>query len=106
MVGLELSNTEPHGFDCGRRDRLQKGIGYRFVNRETADVEAVLPASVDEVFAGAVITRDRVAAAIMNMQPAATMPATHEALQQCRPLSHRAPRLMWLRPGVGIESRL
>src|SRR6201987_177022 len=39
----------------------------------------------------------------MNMQTAATVPAGGEALQQCRSLSHRAPSLMRLRPGVGIQ---
>ena len=34
------------------------------------------------------------------------MAASGDALQQCRSLSHRASRLVWLRPGVGIEPRL
>ena len=34
------------------------------------------------------------------------MAASDDALQQCRALSHRSSRLMWLRPRVGIEPRL
>src|ERR1035441_9344487 len=34
------------------------------------------------------------------------MATSGDALQQGRALSHRAPRLMGLRPGVGIEPRL
>ena len=40
------------------------------------------------------------------MQSAAAMAASGDALQQCRSFSHRASRLMRLRPGVGVEPRL
>jgi hypothetical protein len=65
MVALELFNAEPHGFDRARRDRFQKSIGNRSVDRETADIETVLPTTVDDVLAGAVVTGPRVPATIM-----------------------------------------
>src|SRR5437879_13715446 len=66
----------------------------------------VYAAPVYEILTSAVIAGSRVPAAIVNMQPAATVSARDETLQQCRPLSHRASRLMWLRPCVGAEPSL
>ncbi len=103
MIRLELLDRE-HGRFYGRRcDGFEKSVGHGLLDHHSADIETVHAASVDEVFAGAVITRRRVAAAIVNMQTAATVPAGGEALQQCRSLSHRAPSLMRLGPGVGVE---
>jgi hypothetical protein len=41
----------------------------------------------------------------VNVQTTATVPATDQALQERRSLSPCASRWVWLRPGVGIESR-
>ena len=106
VVGLELFDSEPHGFHGGRRDGFQKRIGYGLLDGQTADGETVLPASIHDVFAGAVVTGCRVSAAIMGHQTPATMAAGGDALQQSRALSHRPSRLMRLRPGVGIQPRL
>src|SRR6202023_1102265 len=83
-----------------------KRADHSLLDDHSADVETVHAAAGDQVFAGAVITRGGVAAAIMNMQTAATVPASDEALQQRRAFSHRASRLMRLRTCVGIEPRL
>jgi hypothetical protein len=94
VIGLELLDRE-HG--CGyrrRRDGFQESIGHGLLDDRSADVETVHAASVDEVFASAVITRSRVPAAIMNMQMAATVAASGQALQQCRAFSHGASRLV------------
>lgn len=106
MVGLELFDTEPHGFHFRRRDGFEKRIGYGLLDGQTADVETVLSASIHDVFAGAVVTGRRVSAAIMCHQTPAAMAASGDALQQGRALSHRPSRLMRLRPGVGIQPRL
>ena len=68
VVDLELFDREPHGFNGGWCDGFQKSVSYALLDYQTADVEAVHTTSVDEVFAGAVITRSRVPAAIVNMQ--------------------------------------
>ena len=106
VVGLELFDSEPHRLHGGRCDRFEKGMGHGLLDRQTADVEAVYAASIDQIFAGAVVAGSRVPAAIVSVQPPAAMATSGEALQQGRPLSHRAPRLMGLRPGVGVEPRL
>ena len=103
VVGLKLLHGQPSRFDRCRCDGLQKGVGYGLLDQHSADVETVLPTSIHDILAGAVIAGSRVPAAIMNMQAAATVSASDEALQQCRPLSHRASRLMRLRPRVGVE---
>lgn len=56
VVDLELLDTELQGLDRGGCDRLEKSLGHGSINRQTPDVEAVYPASVHEIFAGAVIT--------------------------------------------------
>ena len=91
MIGLELFDGKSRGFDRGRCNGCEKSIGDGLLDPHSADVKAVHAAPLNEVFAGAMITRSRVAAAIVNMQTAATMTASDKALQQCRPLSHRAP---------------
>jgi hypothetical protein len=43
--------------DGGGGDGLQKSMGHGLFDSEAADVEAVLPASLDDVLAGTVIAR-------------------------------------------------
>jgi hypothetical protein len=106
VVGLQLLHGQPSRFDRCRCDGLQKGVGYGLLGQRPADVETVYAASVYEIFTSAVIAGNRVPTAIMTMQAAATVSESDEALQQCRPLSHRASRLMRLWPRVGVESCL
>src|SRR5207245_782498 len=103
VVGLELFDRQPSRFDRRWRDGFQKSIRYGLLNRCPADVETVHAASVDQIFAGAVITGSRVPSALMNVQTAATVPTGGNALQQRRSLSHRTSWLMRLRPRVGIQ---
>ena len=81
-------------------------MGHGLLDCQAADRETVLPPSIHDVFAGAVVTRRRVPAAIVCHLSPAPMAASGDALQQRRALSHCASRLVWLRPGVGVEPRL
>jgi hypothetical protein len=81
-MDLQLFHGKPHSFDRGRRDGLEKSIGNGLLDHRAADGEAVHATPIDEVFAGAVITGSRVAAAIVNVRTAATVPATNDPLQQ------------------------
>ena len=81
MVGLQLSYGELNGFDRSRRDGLQKSTGYRLLDRQATDVEAVHAAAVDEIFAGTVVTGRRVPAAIVRHQSPAAMATSDDALQ-------------------------
>src|SRR5215831_2432239 len=96
----------PQGFDCRWCNGLEKSIRDGLLDNCSTDVQAVHPAAVDEVFAGAVITRSRVPAAIMYVQTSATVFASDDSLQQCRSLSHCPSRLVWSRLRIGIESSL
>ena len=106
MVGLELLDRKQYRVHGGRCDGVEKSVGHGLLDRQTADVETVQAAAIDDVFAGAVIAGSRVSAAIVSAQSAAAMAAGGDALQQCRAFSHRASRLMGLRTRVGVEPRL
>jgi hypothetical protein len=106
VLGLELLDREHGCFDSRRRDGFEKSIGHGLLDYHSAHIETVLPTPIHDILAGTVITRSRVAAAIMDHQTAATMAACGHALQQCRPLSHRSSSLMRLRSRVGVEPRL
>ena len=49
-----------------RRDGFEKGVSDSLLDGQTADRETVLSASIHDIFAGAVVTRRRVRAAIMR----------------------------------------
>ena len=101
-----MLHGEPHGIYGGWCDRCEESVGHGLLDRQATDVEAVHAASIDQIFAGTVVAGSRVPTAIVSVQSAAAMATSGDALQQRRALSHRAPRLMGLRPGVGIEPRL
>jgi hypothetical protein len=52
------------------------------IDGHTADIETVQASSLDNMFTGAVITRSRVAAAVVRFQFAAAMSADTNTLQQ------------------------
>ena len=106
LIGLELLDSEQCRFHRCWCDGFQKSIGHGSLDRQTADVEAVLTAAVDEIFAGAVITRRGVATTIVGMQTAAAMTTGGQTLQQSGTLSHRASSLMGPGARVGVETRL
>ena len=81
MIGLELLDRKQYRVHGGRCDSFEKSVGYGLIDRQTADVETVQAAALDDVFTGAVITRSRVSAAIVNVQSAAAMAAGDDALQ-------------------------
>ena len=85
MVGLKLFDREPRGFDRGRRDGLEKGGCDGLLNHRSADIETVHAASGDEVFASAVIPRNRVSTAIVNMQTPAAVTASGNACNSADP---------------------
>jgi hypothetical protein len=82
VIGLELFDREPHSFHGSRRNGFEKGVGHGVLDSQAADRETVLPASIHDIFAGAVVTRRRVPAAIVNMQTPAAMTTGGNALQQ------------------------
>ena len=106
MMGLELLHGEQRRVDGGRCHGGEKGGGHGLVDGDPPDVEAIDPTPTHNVFAGTVVPRRGVPATIVRPQPATTMPADGEALQQGRAFSHRAARLMWLGMDVRIDAHL
>ena len=105
-MACSCSNDRSRGVDRRRCDGLEKSIGDRLLDHDTAHIEAVHAAAIDQILAAAVITRSRVPAAIVNMQAAAAVSATDDALQQRRAFSHCSSRLVRHRFGIAIEPRL
>src|SRR4051812_5388609 len=94
VIGLQLFDGKPHGFDSSRCDGLEKSVSNGPLDRHAGNVETVHAAPIDEIFPGAVITGSCITAAIMDVQTAPTVSAGCKPLQQCRALSHRSSRLM------------
>ena len=99
MVGVELLRGDERGVEGGRREGREEGRGHGRVDLESPDVEAVDATPLDQVFARAVIPGRGIAALIMGVQAAATVPARREALQQRGAFSHGPAGLMRLRGG-------
>ena len=55
MIGLELFDGKPRGFDRGRGNGCEKSIGNGLLDPPSADVKAVHAAPLHDVFAGAMI---------------------------------------------------
>ena len=111
MIGLQLLDREHGRFDGGRRDGFEKGVGHGLLDGQTADREAVLSASVDDIFAGAVITRRRVPAAIMRHADAGRndrrwpCPATMPSPLSPRLQTDAASAWCWSRAAPGWPGR-
>ena len=66
MIGFELLRGEESRLHARGFEGLKKSLSHRLVDLQAAHVEAVDPSSADDVFAGAVITGDAGAPAIMR----------------------------------------
>jgi len=106
VIGFQLLDRLFGSFHRGRRQRLQKGFRHRLVNLDATNVKTVQAASLDDVFARAVIARRGVSAAIMRVQMPATLTTDSQTLQQCGAFSHCAACLVRLRMDVGVDARL
>ena len=80
-VGLELLDRKQYRVHGSRCDSVEKSVRHSLIDRQTADVEAVHAAALDDVFTGAVIARSRVSAAIVSAQSATAMATGGDALQ-------------------------
>src|SRR5207237_6792308 len=86
--------------DFGWPKRCNECACHSVVDLHAANVEAVAAAPLDEMLAGAVISRCRITTAIMRAQTAAAVPATGEALQEGAAFPHSTTRLV--RPGSRV----
>src|SRR5208283_1291925 len=89
-----------------RLQGVDERLRYGVVDLNASDIEATDPSVLDQDLAGAVISRRRVATAIVGVQAASAMAAAGEALQERRPFSHGATALVRLRSRVLREALL
>ena len=57
VVGLQLFYRQSRRFDRRRCDGLEKSIGDGLFDHDTANIEAVHAATIDQILAAAVIAR-------------------------------------------------
>src|SRR5260370_32312952 len=111
MVGMQLFNGEQGRFYGRGRDGLNESVGHCLLDCHTADGEAVLSTSIDEIFAGAVITRSRVPSAIVGYAGDARndrrwpCPATMLSLLSRRLQNGEAAAWCWNRAVLGWPGR-
>jgi hypothetical protein len=97
------------GDRCGELCRFQGGDeGFRdgVADLDAADTEAIDAAALDQRFAGAMISGNRFASAIVGVQAASAVAAAGETLQEGAAFSHGAPALVRLRSRVLRETLL
>src|SRR5215468_5281265 len=85
------------GKSGGKPSRLQgsdEGPSDGLVDLDTADIEAIDAAVLDENLARAVVTWRSVATTIVGVQTATAMATAGQPLQECAALPHSAARLM------------
>src|SRR5262245_23175819 len=95
-IGLEALGSSDRG---GKPDWLEcrnEGTRDGLVDLDTADVETVAAAPVDEVLAAAMVAGSRVSTAIVCAQTTAAVTAAGDTLQECAAFSHGATRLGWI----------
>jgi hypothetical protein len=81
VVRLQFFEGQACGFDRCWCDGLEKSISDCLLDHCPADVETVHAAAIDQILATAMIARRRVPAAVVNMQTAAAVSASDDALQ-------------------------
>jgi hypothetical protein len=106
VVGFELLRRHQGRLHSRRGEGCQKGRRHRVVDLDTADVEAVDAAAVDQIFARAVVARRGMATAIVGVEAAPPVPARGEPLEQGGALSHGASWLVRLGVDVAVDARL
>src|SRR6266516_3568940 len=105
-IHLELLRSGQHRCDLCRLERCNECAGHGLVDLHATDVEAIAAAPLDQMLAGTVISRHRVATAVMCAQTAAAMPAAGEALQECAAFSHGTTGLVQPWSGVPCDALL
>ncbi len=93
-------------FQSRGRQSLEKSIDNGLIDLNAADIETVHAASANDILARAMVSGRRVSARVVSVEPAATLPTSSQALQQCGPFSHRTSGLVGLGMHVGIDACL
>src|ERR1700674_4582529 len=101
VIRLEFLRGLECGFESRRRERRKERGRDGRIDLAAADVQTILPATVDDVLAGAVISGRGELPAVMHGEPSPTVPADGDSLQQRGPFSHSASAAA-MGPGAGI----
>src|SRR5246127_2471638 len=87
-IGFEPFGGGESGFETRGSQRGEKGAGNRTVDLHRADAQTKDAATIDDVFAGAVVARRRGASGVMSAQPSPARAAGGQSLQQCASFPH------------------
>src|SRR5882757_8482303 len=88
-IRLEPFGGGESGFKTGGRKRGEDGACNRAVDLHRAHAQTKDAATIDDVFAGAVVARRRGATGVVGAQPPPARAAGGQSLQQCASFSHR-----------------
>jgi len=87
-IGFEPFGGGESGFETRWSKRGENGARNRVVDLHRADAQTKDAATVDDVFAGAVVARRRGATGVVGAQPSPACAAAGQPLQQCASFSH------------------
>src|SRR6202045_1104000 len=104
-IGLEPFGGGESGFETRWSKRGENGACNRVVDLHCTDAQTKDAATIDDVFAGAVVARRRGASGVMSAQPSPARAAGGQSLQQCASFSHGTAGVMGLGMGVGGNAR-
>src|SRR6202007_767592 len=87
-TGFEPFGGGESGFETRWSKRGENGACNRVIDLHCADAQTKDAATIDDVFAGAVVARRRGASGVMSAQPSPARAAGGQSLQQCASFSH------------------
>jgi len=87
-IGFEPFGGGESSFETRWSKRGENGARNRVVDLHRADAQTKDAATVDDVFAGAVVARRRGATGVVGAQPSPACAAAGQPLQQCASFSH------------------
>ncbi len=87
-IGFEPFGSGESGFETRWSKRGENGACNRAVDLHRADAQTIDPATIDDIFAGAVVARRRGASGVVSAQPSPARAAAGQSLQQCASFSH------------------
>jgi hypothetical protein len=100
MVGFQLLGSLECSLETGWRQRDEKSLGDSSLKLPAADAQAPLASAVTNRAACTIISRRRMATAVIDAQAAPAASTLGDSLQQRCALSHRSSSLVRTRMGV------
>jgi hypothetical protein len=104
VIGFQLLYGELRRFHRRRCQRFEKSVDHGLINLDTTDVQTVDAASANNILilARTMVSGRRVAACVVSVQPAATLPTRGQACSKAEPSLTAPPA--WCASGCTLES--